>query len=55
MNNKKIALFGTAETTISLVKEALERGHRVTVVIPDDKEFNLNESNLEIANGDMKK
>jgi putative NADH-flavin reductase len=55
MNNNKIALFGTAETTMGLAKEALERGHQVIVIVPDDNEFNLNYSNLKIANGDMKK
>jgi len=49
-----MVMFGTSETIVSLAKEALERGHQVTVVLPDNKEFNLNYSNLKIVNGDMK-
>jgi putative NADH-flavin reductase len=55
MNKKRIALFGTSETTIGLAKKALERGHRVTVIIPDESKFSLYHSNLKIAYGDIKK
>lgn len=56
MNSQKIALFGTSgETTQRLVTEALRRGHNVTAIVPDEKEFAMKHPNLKVVKGDVRK
>lgn len=56
MNIQKIALFTTSgEVGRRLTAEALERGHSVTVIVGNDKEFKLKHPNLEIKKGNAKK
>ena len=56
MNSQKIALFGTTgETTQRLVTEALRRGHNVTAIVPDEREFAMKHPNLKVVKGDVRK
>lgn len=56
MNSQKIALFGTpGESTRRFATEALRRGHNVTVIVPNEREFTLKHPNLTVISGDVKK
>lgn len=56
MSSYKIALFGAPdETTQRLITESLRRGHNVTAIVPDEKEFVLRHPHLKVVNGDVSK
>lgn len=56
MSTQKIALFGTSEeSTQRVAAEALRRGHTVTTIIADEKEFPLKHPNLKVVKGDVRK
>ncbi len=56
MSTQKIALFGTSgEAMQRVATEALRRGHTVTAIITDEKEFPLKHPNLKVVKGDMRK
>ncbi len=56
MNSQKIALFGIpGESTRRFATEALRRGHSVTAIVPNEKEFTLKHPNLKVVTGDARK
>jgi len=56
MSTQKIALFGTSgEATQRIATEALRRGHTVTAIVTDEKEFPLKHPNLKVVKGDVRK
>jgi uncharacterized protein len=56
MNSQKIALFGTpGENTQRLTAEALKRGHNVTAIVPNEREFTMKHANLKVMQGDARK
>lgn len=56
MSTQKIALFGTAEEpTQRLATEALRRGHTVTTIVTDEKQFPIKHPNLKVVKGDVRK
>jgi putative NADH-flavin reductase len=55
MNLQKIALFGTVgDSTQRFATEALRRGHNVTVIVPNEKEFTLKHPKLKVVSGDVR-
>jgi uncharacterized protein len=56
MYTQKIALFGTpGETTEFLIAEALRRGHSITLIVPDVREFSASCLSFKIVKGDARK
>lgn len=54
MKAQKIALFSsTNEVGQRLAEEALKRGHTVTAIVSDEKEFKLKHPNLQVVKGDV--
>jgi putative NADH-flavin reductase len=56
MHSQKIALFGNpGETTEFLIAEGLKRGHNITLIVPDVREFAMGYLSFKMVKGDARK